>query len=96
MARGCRVGAGLLARRAGGIGSRKAARGSGVGVAHGRRGHGTARDVVGVLHRVDHLLLATLLVEPGHAIGIDALLGEVVCAAAGNAEGSPAQPVEGC
>jgi hypothetical protein len=44
--------------------------------------------VVGVLERIGDLLLAARLVKTGHAVGVDALLGEVVCAATGWGRGA--------
>lgn len=69
------VGAGLLARRAGGIGARLSA--------HGGCGTGLTGDVVTVFHGLGHLLALALLFKAGCAVGVDALLGEVVGRSAG-------------
>jgi hypothetical protein len=41
------------------------------------------RDVLGILEGLDHGLLLALLLEAGLAVGIDASLGDNVCAGAG-------------
>lgn len=62
--------------------------GSGAGAAHGGGGAGVRRDVLGVLEGLDHRLLLALLLEAGLAVGIDASLGDNVCAGAGYRDGS--------
>lgn len=62
--------------------------GSRAGATHGGGGAGVGRDVLGVLEGLDHGLLLALLLEAGLAVGIDASLGDNVCAGTGCRDGS--------
>lgn len=62
--------------------------GSGVRAPHGGGGAGMGRDILRILEGLDHGLLLALLLEAGLAVGIDASLGDNVCAGAGCRDGS--------
>ena len=51
------------------------------------------RDVLRILEGLDHGLLLALLLEAGLAVGIDASLGDNVCAGAGCRNGSAASVI---